>query len=51
MTVDEWDAIYLYCAFAFQKVGGEPFEGLDVKEIDPISAPLEEDEIIIMSSE
>ncbi|KAJ8902624.1 hypothetical protein NDN08_005944 [Rhodosorus marinus] len=41
ITYDEWDAIFLYTAFVFQKRGGSPDPGLDRSDIEPIEKPEE----------
>mmetsp|Transcript_8331 Transcript_8331/g.25042 ORF Transcript_8331/g.25042 Transcript_8331/m.25042 type:complete len:266 (+) Transcript_8331:260-1057(+) len=48
MTLDEWDAIYLYTAFVFQRVGGEPYEGKRPSDLKQVDKTVHPDEIIIM---
>eukprot|EP00188_Purpureofilum_apyrenoidigerum_P003696 Plantae.Rhodophyta-Purpureofilum_apyrenoidigerum.ctg3922.p1 GENE.Plantae.Rhodophyta-Purpureofilum_apyrenoidigerum.ctg3922~~Plantae.Rhodophyta-Purpureofilum_apyrenoidigerum.ctg3922.p1 ORF type:complete len:327 (-),score=56.75 Plantae.Rhodophyta-Purpureofilum_apyrenoidigerum.ctg3922:302-1282(-) len=48
MTLDEWDAIYLYTAFVFQKEGGTPYEGKRGSELQQLDRTVDVDDIIVM---
>lgn len=52
MTHDEWDAIYLYTAFAFRRKGKAPNLGLPSSEVVRKKwEPVSEEEIVVMQAE
>ncbi len=51
IPIDQWDAIYLYSAFAFRKSGGEPNPGMHPSDVISYTRqPLSESEIVIMTN-
>lgn len=49
MSYDEWDAIYLYTAFAFRKRGQAPYTGVPSSEVRRRAwPPVPEEEIVVM---
>lgn len=49
IPIDQWDAIYLYSAFAFRKVGAPPNPGVHPRDVQTMQRePLADSDIVIM---